>query len=134
MFKYLFSTRGRIGRGKFWLGILILLLLFILTQLLVPIVDGVSFQEWAAEDYKPGPTASGLIIWWLVLSIWISVAISVKRCHDRGQSGWYYLISLIPLIGFIWWLVNLGILKGDQGPNKYGPSPRSADAMAEVFS
>jgi uncharacterized membrane protein YhaH (DUF805 family) len=46
-----------------------------------------------------------------------------KRCHDRGYSGWMSLISLIPLAGFIWVIVALGVMEGTKGPNPYGPDP-----------
>lgn len=57
---------------------------------------------------------------------WIIMAVSIKRAHDRGQSGWWLLLTLIPVIGMIWWLVNLGILEGETGPNRYGPDPTMA--------
>ena len=55
---------------------------------------------------------------------WIYLAGSIKRAHDRGKSGWWILITLIPIAGFIWWLIDLGIFEGQKGPNKYGPDPR----------
>jgi len=60
-----------------------------------------------------------------LLSLWIGLAVYVKRCHDRGKSGWWLLLMLIPFVGIIWWLVDLGILEGQQGANKYGPDPRA---------
>jgi uncharacterized membrane protein YhaH (DUF805 family) len=48
----------------------------------------------------------------------------VRRLHDTGRSGWWYWISLVPLIGGIWLLVLL-ILDGDAGDNQYGPNPGS---------
>lgn len=45
------------------------------------------------------------------------------------------LITLIPLVGPIWTLVECGLLDGTQGLNKYGPSPKGIVAdQAEVFS
>jgi uncharacterized membrane protein YhaH (DUF805 family) len=60
------------------------------------------------------------------LSLWWYFAISVKRMHDRGRSGWWVLLMFLlsfVLIGSIWWLVDLGILEGEEGPNKWGPNP-----------
>ncbi|MEE9544269.1 MAG: DUF805 domain-containing protein [Rhodospirillales bacterium] len=54
---------------------------------------------------------------------WTSLAVGAKRCHDRGRSGWFQLISLIPLIGSLWLLVELGFLKGKEGENRFGPDP-----------
>lgn len=134
MLKYLFSFQGRIGRAKFWLGFLIVILMSIVTQILMPLIDGVSFEAALADNYEPSPASIILMVVSLVLTIWISIAIAVKRCHDRGQSGWYYLIALIPIVGFFWYIINLGILKGDHGPNKYGPDPLGLAATADVFA
>ncbi|MAD39833.1 MAG: hypothetical protein CMO30_03750 [Tistrella sp.] len=56
-------------------------------------------------------------------AIWPSLAIGARRCHDRGRSGWFQLIMLIPLIGWIWLLVEIGFLRGTEGPNRFGPDP-----------
>jgi uncharacterized membrane protein YhaH (DUF805 family) len=48
----------------------------------------------------------------------------VRRLHDTSKSGWWILISLIPLIGGIWLLVLLAT-DGDPGNNLYGPNPKS---------
>ena len=47
----------------------------------------------------------------------------VKRWHDRGKSGWWVLIALIPLVGPIWAIIETGFLPGTSGPNEYGPDP-----------
>ena len=47
-------------------------------------------------------------------------AIAAKRWHDRNKSGLWNLISLIPLVNF-WMLIELGFLKGTDGPNRFGP-------------
>ena len=51
-------------------------------------------------------------------------AVSVRRLHDVGKSGWFLLISLVPIIGGIWLLV-LVCTDGDSSENAYGPSPKS---------
>ena len=52
-----------------------------------------------------------------------SICIAIKRCHDRDKSGWWICILFIPLIGFIWWLVEFGFLQGTVGPNRFGADP-----------
>jgi len=53
--------------------------------------------------------------------IWISLAIQVKRWHDRDKYGWWIFISLIPIIGPIWAFVENGCLSGTDGVNRFGP-------------
>ena len=55
--------------------------------------------------------------------IWPSFAVAAKRWHDRNKSGWWPLINLVPLIGGIWFLIEVGCLAGDEGSNDYGPAP-----------
>jgi len=55
--------------------------------------------------------------------IWISLAVQVKRWHDRDKSGLWILISLIPLIGPLWAFIETGCLRGTLGPNGYGADP-----------
>ena len=47
-------------------------------------------------------------------------AIAAKRWHDRNKSGWWSLISLIPLVNF-WMLIELGFLTGTDSANRFGP-------------
>ena len=52
-----------------------------------------------------------------------SLAVTVRRLHDTGKSGWMLLIGLIPLVGPIILLVSY-FTDGDLGANQYGPSPK----------
>ena len=49
-----------------------------------------------------------------------AIIVHIKRFHDRDKSGWWVLIVLIPIIGAIWLLIELGFLKGTLGPNRFG--------------
>ncbi|GMR02587.1 MAG: DUF805 domain-containing protein [Acidimicrobiia bacterium] len=100
---------GRINRAKFWIGIVAV---WAITWL-VFIIGGV---------------VNSSIIWLLVFlvylaAIWMGIAVSVKRWHDRGKSGWWVLIGLIPIVGPIWALIETGFLTGDSGDNQYGSDP-----------
>jgi uncharacterized membrane protein YhaH (DUF805 family) len=53
----------------------------------------------------------------------ISLSISVRRWHDHNKSGWWVLINLIPILGWIYSFVMLGFMPGDRGHNNYGPEP-----------
>lgn len=51
------------------------------------------------------------------------VAVSVRRLHDTNRSGWWLLISFIPIVGAIWFLVLL-MLDGQAGENRFGEDPK----------
>ncbi|GLX17585.1 MULTISPECIES: DUF805 domain-containing protein [Streptomyces] len=56
-----------------------------------------------------------------------TLGLSVRRLHDTGRSGWWYLIGFIPFVGWIAMIV-LMALEGDAGPNEYGANPKQVTA------
>lgn len=112
--KYLLTSfDGRINRAKFWAGVGVLLAAGILANIIDAIL-GTSVGEGGFG------IIGGLVS---LISIYPALAIYAKRWHDRDKSGWWSLILLVPIIGFIWFLVECGILEGTRGPNKFGPDP-----------
>ena len=51
------------------------------------------------------------------------LAVTIRRLHDIGKSGWWVLIALVPIIGPIWLLV-LCVLDGQPGANPWGMNPK----------
>lgn len=129
-----FSFNGRINRGKFWLGMVSLTVLGIICYLGIVAMFGEPFIFAEPEQLTNGAdlftlgSGSSLISYAVlsVISTFLSFALMIKRCHDRGKSGWWSLIALIPLVGFIWLIIDLGVMEGDEGPNQYGPNPLAA--------
>jgi uncharacterized membrane protein YhaH (DUF805 family) len=105
----LFSFQGRVGRQQFWL-----------TSLAVMAV--VVALEFLARGTRGSPVALMFLVL-MVPTVWISLALGVKRWHDRDKSGWWILINLVPFIGYIWALVENGFLKGTSGQNRFGADP-----------
>jgi uncharacterized membrane protein YhaH (DUF805 family) len=104
-----FSLDGRISRRDFWLyGVLALLGLAVLGHALLGIAR------------VRADTAERIVN---VLLVWPAMAVSVKRWHDRDKSGWWVLINLVPVIGWLWALIDNGLLRGTPGPNRYGDDP-----------
>lgn len=97
------SFDGRISRQPFWIGGLVLL--------------GVNLVAAAALGRGVLGTLVGLAL------IYPSLCVSIKRWHDRGKSGWWVLIGFVPVIGWIWTLVECGFLPGTPAANDYGPDP-----------
>lgn len=129
--KIFFSFRGRTNRLTFWLSLM--------AAGLVPGFLGLAAVA-AATLYRTrhadqlatyDPVTSIELILSLpciAVGIWAGLAVQVKRWHDRGKSGWMVLINLIPILGTLWSLVELGFLKGSTGPTRYGEEPASAGA------
>ncbi|WP_225800816.1 DUF805 domain-containing protein [Streptomyces sp. NK15101] len=63
-----------------------------------------------------------------VLAVFLpSLGVTVRRLHDTGRSGWWILIDLVPLVGFIILIVFLAS-EGEQHQNAHGPNPKLAPA------
>jgi uncharacterized membrane protein YhaH (DUF805 family) len=82
---------------------------------------------------------AGLLgIWFLAILI-PSIAVAVRRLHDRDMSGWWYLgviiAGMIPIVGFIANIafIVLMFLPGTPGPNRFGPDPKDPSS-ANVFA
>jgi uncharacterized membrane protein YhaH (DUF805 family) len=102
----LFSLQGRIPRRTWWLyGVLGLIGFSFVAGLLLGIAG--------VPEEVAGALPSLLILW-------PSIAVSAKRWHDRDKSAWWILINFVPIVGFVWALVENGFLRGTAGPNRFG--------------
>ena len=112
--KYLLTSfDGRINRAKFWAAIGVIFAGAIVAMLIDNLI-GTTIQDL--------PYGYVYIIYAIAM-IYFALAVYAKHWHDRDKSGWWTLIGLVPLIGGIWLIVELGILEGTRGPNRYGPDP-----------
>ena len=69
--------------------------------------------------------ADGLIPFMLSILLMIAgIMLHIKRFHDRDKSGWWVLILFVPILGFFWAIIDLGILEGSSGPNRFGSDPQ----------
>jgi uncharacterized membrane protein YhaH (DUF805 family) len=125
--KILFSFAGRIPRSTYWFTILgiwaAFFTFFLITALIRPAIDAVhTFSEFSLIIFLRVPL--------FVCTLWSILAVNVKRWHDRGKSGFWVLIYLVPVIGPFWTLIELGFLEGTQGLNEFEegnfPKKRSA--------
>lgn len=126
------SFDGRIPRKTFWLAFLVMLVISWILQIILFSIFGAGMmtmdpnaspeqQAMAAQQAMSGMMLPfGLL---MLITLWPSLAIYTKRWHDRNKSGWWSLIMLVPIIGGIWMLVELGFLRGTEGANNYGPDP-----------
>jgi uncharacterized membrane protein YhaH (DUF805 family) len=110
-----FSGRGR--RSEYWY--------FALFNLLVAIAAGI-LDAILGTDFDTG---SGLIGLLASLALLLpGLAAGVRRLHDTSRSGWWILIGLIPIIG---WIILIVFYVQDSHPdNQYGPNPKGVPAPA----
>ena len=104
---------GRARRKEYWMFALFNIIFFIVAMIL----DNVLGTAIEGVGY-------GLFYFLYTLAVLIpGLAVSVRRLHDVGKSGWMILIVLIPIIGWIWLLV-LMVTDSNPGENQYGPNPK----------
>ncbi|MGA2350081.1 MAG: DUF805 domain-containing protein [Terracidiphilus sp.] len=109
---------GRSRRKEFWIFVL-----FSIVLILALFVGG--FTAFGTTEHPDGVKAAlffplALCILAIILP---GLAVTVRRLHDTGKSGWMIMLCLIPIIGGIILLV-FTVLDSEPGPNRYGPNPK----------
>lgn len=119
------SYQGRIGRLALWLGMFGLgLAQFGAIGFLLHLSHGSSDDLLAFYHGRVLSQQVMVHVIWpamivVALGLYPTYALYTKRWHDRGKSGWWSLIGLIPFVGF-WMVIELGFLGGDEYQNDYG--------------
>lgn len=116
----LFSFKGRLRRSDFWLGGVVIFAGMITFTLIIGRIFGVDVAD--TTDIRTSLIQASAVL----VFMWPNLAVSVKRLHDRNQSGWWVLLSFLPVIGNVWTIINLGVLRGTEGDNRYGAEPERA--------
>ena len=143
-----FNFSGRVNRAKFWIAVVIFAAIHVLMAIL----------DYATEQSVVFQALNGMLS---IVIVICSIAVGVKRLHDRNKSGWYLLLfyfvpgtlaALSVLIGefvedstiiatalallafalVVWAFVELGCLRGTVGANPYGPDPVAPAAIPPV--
>lgn len=104
---------GRSRRKEYWMFFLINSIFSIIGFYL----DNILGTAWTI-GYGPIYVGYGLAV------LIPSLAVAIRRLHDVGKSGWYYLLVLLPIIGPIW-LIVLFATEGEQGDNRFGSNPKN---------
>lgn len=106
---------GRARRKEYWMFSLfycLIALLILLPSMFLPESELIA-------------TGSLIIFGIYVLAMFIpNLAVNIRRLHDTGRSGWWYLITMVPIIG-IFYIVFM-CLDSQTGTNKYGNNPKEA--------
>ena len=136
----MFGYDGRVGRLYCFLGFL-------------AFVAIVGFLSGIAEDATAGTGDIGRYVAFVFIvgtGLWMHSAVTIKRLHDRDKSaGWYLIYGIAPFgfvpgrdlfldrarqemasilfvlsfVGLIWAIIELGFMRGTDGPNRFGPEP-----------
>ena len=114
---------GRARRKEYWMFTLVYVIILIGCTVLDNVLGTVFMMDAGplgeiSMGYGWAYTICGLI------HFIPGLALAVRRLHDVGKSGWFYLIFLIPFIGGVWLLV-LFCLEGKKEDNKYGSNPKA---------
>ncbi len=121
-----FKTRST--RSEYWY--------FFLAYIILSLVLLIPFIGTAISATQGGQLADGIGtipmvfmgIWFILLLAMIipSLAVTVRRLHDIGRSGWWYLIAFIPFGPIV--LLVMACLESQPGTNKWGPNPHELTA------
>jgi uncharacterized membrane protein YhaH (DUF805 family) len=119
--------QGRARRSEYWLFYLLHWIVVFAAVAAVLLV----FVSPATPEHKATALGCIVLLYGLVSAAAMipSFAVSVRRLHDSGRSGCWFLIVLIPVIGAVIWLV-LAVEDSMPGPNRYGRDPKRRPAPA----
>jgi len=138
-FGFLFtSTVGRINRAKWWIGVIILAVISIvlgwflrtipLAVLVLQLVLFYPAYAVHAKRFQDRGRAGSLGLVMPALGVLSQLLVILGVFNPTEPGGLYWVYSLVMLAVAIWYLVDLGILKGSTGTNEYGADPLGAMA------
>jgi uncharacterized membrane protein YhaH (DUF805 family) len=114
--------RGRARRTEYWMFALFNIIFLVVAA----IIDNVLGLTFKFDDAYGNPVLIYYGYMYVLYSLFVLIpglAVSVRRLHDIGKSGWMFLICLIPIVGAIWLLV-LFCTDSQPGSNKWGHNPK----------
>jgi uncharacterized membrane protein YhaH (DUF805 family) len=103
------TFRGRAPRSEYWYFVLFMFIGGVTTAVL----DAILFS---------GNVISPLNSIFSLVTIIPSLAVASRRLHDLDKSGWWQLLWIVPIIGWIIMIIWL-VKRGTPGPNRFGPDP-----------
>lgn len=117
------TFEGRARRSEYWYFTLFVFCVNFVIRVLASIVGGSNVLATVLAGVSTIFSLGVLVP---------QIAVAVRRLHDIGKSGWFYLIGLIPVIG--WILVLVWFCTDSQpGDNQYGPNPKTDNYMDNVY-
>lgn len=125
---------GRSRRKEYWMFTLLFVIVYAVGFMLMatgaPTVDPVTGEM--SEGGGLLSSIGGIFLLLFVLGSFVpALAVMVRRFHDQDKSGWFALLSLIPIVSLV--VLVFMCLEGTRGPNQYGPDPKDPGA-ANTFA
>lgn len=135
LFQNYSNFRGRARRSEYWYFTLTNVIIST-AILLIPMIIMIATQaatggsSSTVDKSSPGYMISiifgGIYMLYVLATIIPSIAVSVRRLHDLGKSGWSFLIIFVPAVGSI--ILLIWLLQDSQpGSNAYGPNPKGVE-------
>ena len=122
-----FDFSGRSCRKEYWLFHLALVILIVC----LIVVGEVADSSLASNQFSNvGFSIFGLVF---LVSVIPHLAVTIRRFHDQGLSGWYYLWSFFPYIGGLIQIYYM-VQKGTPGENGWGQDPLEAGVDTDIFA
>lgn len=149
-----FGFNGRIGRKTYWLGHIGIFIVAIAAIAALAAAVGDRFQAIApGDEITIFALPAGALVFVLAVEVILtiaSLALTVKRLHDRNRTGWLALVFYVPSwlhnilaesppfgpafwltsmvaavasLAALWFLIELGFFRGTRGPNRFGEDP-----------
>ena len=118
------NFNGRASRSEYWWFFLFTMILQFIALPIDIVVLGYDMMDPGAIQIVG--TIAGLALFLP------SLCVLVRRLHDLGKSGWWFLIALIPFLGIIVLLVFM-VTEGEQLPNQYGEVPTNTIKQDERY-
>jgi uncharacterized membrane protein YhaH (DUF805 family) len=115
-----YVRRGRIDRQTWWLHYTVPLAVLSCLGLMADVSLGNSDLTAILDGRETFGPVFQLVT---LLALPATLSSSATRLHDRGMAAAWLLLNLVPVFGTMALLVLNGFLRGDGGPNRYGPPP-----------
>ncbi len=150
----LFSFRGRINRARYWWVAFIYIIAW---AILVGVMTFFAAFHDSPDTSMVTPAIFGIGAILGLIGTWSSFAVVAKRLHDLDMSAWWILpyvfgpaiissiasetsgiifgiLTIANLAICVWFIVQLGFIRGTAGPNRFGPDPVDAYSFGNSTS
>ena len=133
-----FDFSGRSTRREYWIFVGTFYAgLFIMLFLLGLILPFIKPQAESPMSSTLGILITLPFLIFTLAAMIVGLSAAVRRLHDHDKSGWFILLSAIPLIGWFFFLIMM-LTPGTDGGNGYGDDPRVGDpkygGVEQIFS